>query len=180
MLSRIASGRWLGRRSRREALTFYLFAAPYIIGLIAFTLGPILASLVLSLTSYDLLRPPRFIGLDNYYQLFFEDPDFWKSLRATILYTVMHVPLVVTVPLAVALLLNQKVIGLPVFRTIFYVPSVMSGVAVSILWRSPSLPQLLRWHAQRPIKLAGRIFPGDNGGQFNKRIIVIKLAQPCE
>jgi multiple sugar transport system permease protein len=120
--------------ARREALCFYLFASPYLVGLVLFVLGPLLASFYLGFTNYDTGTPPRWLGLRNYEYLLFTDSDFGQSLKVTLLYTAMAVPLLVVVPLLVAVLLNQKIRGLALFRTIFFLPSVMSGVAVAMLW----------------------------------------------
>jgi multiple sugar transport system permease protein len=121
-------------RARREAGFFYLFASPYLIALFVFTLGPVLASLYLGFTNYDSSTTPRWLGLYNYWFLLTQDDDFWQSLKVTVLYTIMTVPLLIAVPLGVALMLNRTIRFLAVFRTIFYLPSVMSGVAVAMLW----------------------------------------------
>jgi multiple sugar transport system permease protein len=120
---------------RREARSFYLFASPYLVGLVCFTVGPILISLYLSFTNYNAaVWPPRWLGLYNYQFLFLRDADFRQALKVTLVYTAMAVPLLVVVPLLVAILLNRRVRGLAVFRTVFYLPSVLSGVAVAMLW----------------------------------------------
>lgn len=122
---------WTQRR--REILTFYLLISPWIIGFIVFILGPMIASLVLSFTQWDILTPPQWIGFGNYTQMM-QDPLFWQSLKVSLLYAVMAVPLGLLVSLGMAVLLNQNVRGMRLFRTIFYLPSVVSGVAVLILW----------------------------------------------
>lgn len=119
---------------RREAVFGYLFAAPWLIGFFALTLGPMVASLVLSFTDYTLVAPPHPVGLRNYGQLFRGDPLFWTSIGNTIYYTVFTVPLSIVVSLLIALLLNQPIKGVRVFRTIFYLPAVTSSVAVVLLW----------------------------------------------
>lgn len=119
---------------RREAWFGYLFAAPWLIGFFLLTLGPMVASLVLSFTDYTLVAPPDGVGLKNYGQLFHGDPLFWTSIGNTIYYTVFTVPLSMVVALLIALLLNQPVRGVRVFRTIFYLPAVTSSVAVVLLW----------------------------------------------
>lgn len=120
-------------RERREAREFYLFISPWLIGFVVFTAGPMLASALLSFAEWDVITPPRWVGLDNYRALV-RDPLFWKSLGVTATYTLISVPLHLTVSLAVAVLLNQKVRGLGVFRTIFYLPTVLPGVASLMLW----------------------------------------------
>lgn len=119
---------------RREALTGYLFAAPWIFGFLVLTLGPMLFSLYASFTVYDIASPPRWIGLDNYRFIFQHDPDFLTSLRNTIWYVVFKTPVVILLSLFLAILMNQRVPGLKVFRTIFYMPTVITGVAAIFLW----------------------------------------------
>jgi multiple sugar transport system permease protein len=119
--------------ARREARMGYLFIAPWIVGFLAFQAGPILASLGLSLTEWTLLRPPVFAGLANYRRLA-ADPLFFRSMRVTLTYTAASVPLGILFSLVLALLLNQKVRGISVFRALFYLPSVVAGVGVAILW----------------------------------------------
>lgn len=121
------------QRRVRDAIGGYLLISPWLVGFIIFTAGPMLASVYLSFTRYDLMSPPRWAGLYNYRHLI-TDTVFWQSLRATAIYTLLGVPLRGALALAIAMLLNQKVRALPLFRTIFYLPSVVSGVAVAILW----------------------------------------------
>ena len=119
--------------ARREALAFYGFISPWIIGFICFTGGPIIASLYFSLTNYTLLSSPHYIGLGNYTALF-NDPLFSTSLYNTFYYTVFFVPLGIIFSFMLALLLNQKVGGLAAYRTVYYLPSIVPAVANSILW----------------------------------------------
>ncbi|TDF95120.1 carbohydrate ABC transporter permease [Paenibacillus piri] len=118
---------------RRSLIAFYLFIGPWLIGYLAFTLGPILASGWLSFTNYDGVNPAAFIGLDNYREIW-DSSLFWKSLWVTFYYTLGHVPLSVIGALCLAVLLNQKIPLLSLWRTIFYLPVVTSGVAVALLW----------------------------------------------
>ena len=118
----------------REELEAYLFLLPWILGFLLFLVGPLAASLYFSLADYNILQPPKLVGLANYRTMFADDPLFLKSLRITAIYTFASVPLIVTLGYLVALLLNQKVRGLAVWRTIFYLPAVVSGVAGSVLW----------------------------------------------
>lgn len=120
--------------SRRETIGGYLFILPWILGLMIFILGPIIASFVLSFCKYDIVNPPNFVGLANYKKIFAEDPLFYQSLKVTSIYTFVAVPLGLVVSFIVAILLNQKIRGLAIFRTIYYAPAVVSGVAVSLLW----------------------------------------------
>lgn len=127
--------------SRRHSVVFrenvdgWLFASPWIIGFALFTAGPMLASLVLAFTEYDLLSPPRWIGVANFRRAFVEDPLVIHSLRITTTYAIVAVPLNIAVGFSLALLLNAKIRGLAFYRTIFYLPAILSGVAVALLWR---------------------------------------------
>lgn len=119
----------------REAINGYLFFSPWLIGLIFFSAGPILYSLYLSFTSYNMHSAPKWVGTLNYRVLFTEDPLFWQSLYNTLYYVVFSVPLATAAGVLMAVLLNQKVKGIGVWRTIFYLPSVVSIVVVSLLWQ---------------------------------------------
>lgn len=118
---------------RREARIFYLLISPWIIGVLAFKLAPMLESLYLSFTNDDLLSPAHWVGWLNY-KIMFHDPLFWQSLKVTFLYSIIAVPASLIASLAIALLLNNAVSGMRWFRTIFYLPSVLPGIAVMILW----------------------------------------------
>lgn len=118
---------------RRESLAGYLFVAPAVAGFVLFTAGPILASLLLSMTEYPLIRAPRWIGLANYRTLV-ADPLFWQSLKVTFQYAAVALPLGLVLSLGLAVLMNQKVKGISFWRTIYYLPAVVSGVAVAVLW----------------------------------------------
>ena len=118
----------------REALTGYAMAAPWFIGFFAFTAGPILLSIYYSFTFFQITAPPRWIGLTNYHILFLNDPKFRISLYNTAYYAVFVVPLTVASSLTLAVFMNQEIPGRSVFRTIYYLPSVVSGVANAMLW----------------------------------------------
>lgn len=118
----------------REELIAYALLTPWLLGFLIFTAGALVFSLGISFFSTDLLSPAKFVGLENYRQLLFEDELFWQALKVTTLYTLGVVPLQVGLGLLVALLLNQKIFGIGVWRTIFYLPSVVSGVAVAMIW----------------------------------------------
>jgi multiple sugar transport system permease protein len=120
--------------SRREAVAFYLCISPWLIGFVVFVLGPMIASLGISFTRWDLLSPARFAGLSNYERLFTRDALFWQSLKVTTVYTAAYVPTELIGGLVIALLMNQRVRGISVFRTIYYLPSVLSGVAFVVVW----------------------------------------------
>ncbi len=119
---------------RRETLWAYGLISPWIVGFVAFTAGPMIASLILSLTRYDASQTPQFTGLANYLKLLAADPKFWHSLRVTLTYAGAAVPLNLVFGLFLAILLNLRIPGVSLWRTIYYVPSVVSGVAVAILW----------------------------------------------
>ncbi|MBW8349947.1 sugar ABC transporter permease [Bacillus sp. IITD106] len=123
----------LSAEARKEERAFWIFISPWIIGFLFFTGGPIIASLVLSFTSYNVIDTPKFIGLENFSKLF-NDKLFYKSLTVTAYYVVLAVPFSIIVGLALAVLLNQKVKGQAFFRTMFYAPSIISGVSVAFLW----------------------------------------------
>lgn len=119
----------------REATEGFLFISPWIVGFVVFTVGPIIASLYLSLCRWNMFEDPQFVGFRNYMKMFSgADPKLVKSLLVTTYYTAASVPLNVTLSLLVALLLDSRVKGIGIFRTIYYLPSVASGVAIAILW----------------------------------------------
>jgi multiple sugar transport system permease protein len=130
-----------GRMAKKEERAAFLFASPWLLGMILFVAGPILASVALSLTNWNLISSPRFIGAVNYGDMI-EDHNFWQSIRVTLTYTALAVPLYQVAGLALALLLNQRVRGMYLFRTILFLPSVLSGVAVAALWVSLLNPDL--------------------------------------
>lgn len=118
---------------RREAIEGFLCVLPWLIGFLLFTAGPMLASVWLALTDYEILRPIHFAGLENFRKAA-ADPLFTKSLWNTAVYTVLYVPLHLVTALLAALLLNAKVVGIKTYRVIFYVPSIMPAVATAFLW----------------------------------------------
>jgi len=132
-MRRARSHRGILTASRREVLFGYLFISPWLVGFLVFQLGPILASVGISLTDWTLLRPPRFVGLANYRRLA-TDPLFFQSLKVTATYTAVSVPLGVVAALLVAVLLNRAVFGISFFRTLFYLPTVLAGVGTAVIW----------------------------------------------
>jgi multiple sugar transport system permease protein len=127
----------LGRNARSEALAGYAFSAPWIIGFVVFTLGPILASILLSFCDYDVLHAPRWVGLLNYTQLVSasgDGPLLLKSLKNVLFMSVVGIPLTMVAGLAIALLLNARVKGMHWYRTAFYLPAITPVVAGAILW----------------------------------------------
>lgn len=112
---------------------FLIFSSPWLIGFIAFTFIPMLSSLVISFTEWNILTPPKFAGLENYKSVF-SDPLFYKSLELTLVYTCLSVPINIVLAFLSALLLNTNIKFINVYRTIYYLPAVVSGVVVSLLW----------------------------------------------
>lgn len=134
---------------RREALNGYLFISPWLLGLLIFTIGPMLASLYYSFTDYDIVTPPVWNNFANYKKIFsgifqailtqdttkLGDPIFWQSLKVTLTYAVIALPLGLIAGFFLAVLLNQKIRGVNLWRTIYFLPSVIAGVAVALLWQ---------------------------------------------
>ena len=126
-----------GRARRLEAFAGYVFLSPWLLGLLGITALPTLYSLYLSFTDYDLLQPPRWIGLDNYVRMFTADPQYRHAVTVTVIYALVAVPLKLATALAVALLLERAMRGIGLFRSLFYVPSLLGGsVAIAILWQT--------------------------------------------
>lgn len=126
---------WHLSTRQKEALAGYLFLLPWFVGLLVFSIGPVLASLYFSFTHYDLLSPPRWIGTKNY-QLLLHDEHWLASVKVTLQYVVFSVPLKLAFALGLAMLLNRGLRGLALYRAIYYVPSLLGGsVAIAILWR---------------------------------------------
>lgn len=121
--------------TKTEAVEGFLFIMPWFLGFLIFRLGPMLYSLFLSLNRYRGTGTMQWVGLDNYVYMFTKDPLFRHSLRATTTYVLGYLPLNLIVGFSIALLMNQKVRGIVGFRTIYYLPSVTSGVAVAMLWQ---------------------------------------------
>ena len=121
------------KAEKKEWMFGYLFIAPWIVGFLIFTLGPFLASLWFSFTEWDLIGQPKFSGVDNYLKLW-NDPLLWQSLKVTSVYALGRVPLGILIGLGAALLLNQNVRLLGIWRVIYYMPVVLPPVAVSLLW----------------------------------------------
>jgi len=137
----------------RENLTGYLFISPWLIGFLVFTLWPFLRSFYLSFCNYNIVQPPKFIGLANYQMMLFNDELFYKSLWVTLRYALVAVPLTLFVGVALALLLNLNVKGIAVFRTIFYLPSIVPTVAMTSIFMWILNPQV--GMVNRMLALAG-------------------------
>jgi multiple sugar transport system permease protein len=116
-----------------EARAGYVFVSPFVLGFLVFTAGPLVASMYFSFTAYDIINPPVWIGLENYTSLL-GDERFYRALYNTFYYALLYVPLCILVGLALAMLLNQRVRGLALFRTAFYLPEITPVVAASVLW----------------------------------------------
>jgi multiple sugar transport system permease protein len=124
------------RRRRRPEGAAYVFLLPWILGAAVLTVGPMAASLYLSLTDYDLFNAPTWVALDNYQRLF-EDPRYLQAVRVTLAYVVLAVPLKLGLALAVALLLNRKHRGKGLYRSAFYAPSLLgASVSIALVWRA--------------------------------------------
>ena len=117
-----------------EKLTPYLFISPWLIGFFAFTAGPLALSLVMSFYDWPVIGESTFVGLGNYIRMFTQDSQFWDSLGLTLKFAVIFVPLNMIIALVLAMLIATNVKGSNLFRVIFYIPSVVSGVAVAIIW----------------------------------------------
>lgn len=123
------------RPAAREEITGWLFALPWIIGFLLFTAGPMLFSLYTSFTQYNIIRAPEWIGLENYADIFTNDPFFWKALGNTFWMVLIKTPIAMALALGMAMLLNLDLPGDKAFRTIIYLPNVLSGVAAVFLWQ---------------------------------------------
>jgi multiple sugar transport system permease protein len=125
-----------GARRSGDGVAGYLFLSPWIIGILLLTLGPMLASLYLSFTDYDLFDSPRWVGLDNY-QRMFDDSRWLTSVRVTALYVALAVPIKLAGALAIAMLLNNERRGRAFYRAAFYGPSLIGGsVSLAIVWKA--------------------------------------------
>lgn len=121
---------------KRDRYVGLLYVAPWIVGLFIFTIYPFISSFYYSLTNYSLINTPKFVGFQNYIEMFTIDTDFTQSLLATFKYTALIVPLQLTFALFLAFILNFKLKGINFFRTAYYIPSILGGnVAVAILWK---------------------------------------------
>jgi len=125
------------RRSRFKAeLAGYAFLLPWLVGFFGLTLGPALASLYLSFTDFDMVRDPRWIGAANYVRIATSDPKFVASMHVTFFYVAVAVPLKLAFALGIAMILNKGIRGLPLYRAMFYLPSLLgASVAIAVLWR---------------------------------------------
>lgn len=120
------------RSENRAGLAFLM---PWIIGTLLFTVGPMIFSFLISFSKWDIIQPASYRGMENYHEAIFSDPRFWTTVRVTLVYTVVSVPLGLIFALLLALLLNTKVKGMPIYRTMFYLPALASAIASALIWR---------------------------------------------
>jgi multiple sugar transport system permease protein len=145
------------RLLRREAIEGYLYIAPWLIGFLFLTLGPVVFSLIMSFSQWDMISSPKMVGFSNYVTIATDDFRFRQSLKVTVLYAAFSVPLGVACSLALAMLLNLSVKGMRVFRSIFYIPAILPGVAVAMVWLAVFRPQggifnsILGWFGLGPL-----------------------------
>jgi multiple sugar transport system permease protein len=119
---------------KQKNLVGYAFISPWLFGFLVFTAGPFLTSIYLSFTRYNIITPPHWVGPANYHVLLTGDPLFWKALSVTFQYALFALPLGIVAGVALALLLNLDLMGISVFRTIFYLPSIVPSVATSVIF----------------------------------------------
>jgi multiple sugar transport system permease protein len=125
----------------RNDLRAYLFVSPWLVSLLVFTAYPTLASFYFALTRYNIIEPPEWIGLENFQRLLTEDPLFWTAVWNTTYYALISVPLSLAIALGLALLLSQELRGIGIYRTVFYLPSLVPTVASTLLWMVLLNPQ---------------------------------------
>jgi putative chitobiose transport system permease protein len=118
---------------KKLSLTPYLFLAPALIAITIFVLFPIAAVFYYSFTDYDIVRPPVWIGLENYFNLM-KDPTFWKALRHSLVYLIVT-PTLIVLSIGLAIIINRGLRGIHIFRALFYVPAVSGSIAIGIAWR---------------------------------------------
>jgi multiple sugar transport system permease protein len=140
----------MSRRRKKEALFFWLFISPWLIGFVGFLLGPMIASVYISLTEWDSFTAPQWVGLDNYTKALTEDPVFWKALGNTFFFALVSVPLGLVIGVWLANLLNKRVKGRKLFRTFIYLPTLVPLVATAMVFKmvlAPSGPlnDILGW-----------------------------------
>jgi multiple sugar transport system permease protein len=136
---------------RDEVTTGFTLVLPWLLGFLIWTAFPIVASLYLSFTDYNIIQAPNWVGLKNFSAILTQDIDFWAAIRITILYALFSVPLGIIGSLLVALLLNSDIRGIGVYRTLYYLPSILPAVATALLWRWIFNPTGLLNNALRPI-----------------------------
>ena len=123
------------RASTRDGLAGYAFMLPAIIGFSVFVVYPMAVAAYTAFTEWSGLSTPKFIGLENFRYLFTQDPIFWQSIRVTFIYVLLTVPVCMVLGLAMAVLLNRELLGIRVFRTVYYLPTIVPSVAAIVLWQ---------------------------------------------
>src|SRR5215208_4853791 len=124
----------MSARDRRHLFQGLLFVSPWLFGFLALTVFPLIFSFYISLTRYDLIRAPEFVGLANYSELLFDDPLFWTVIYNTLFYVLLSVPLSLIFAFSVANLLNTKLVGRSFFRAVMYIPSIVPAVCTAMVW----------------------------------------------
>ena len=125
--------RWFKTPRGRRSITGYLFVSPFLLGVLFWVLYPAGMSAWLTFQQWDLITPSKFVGFGNF-QTMFSDKLFWQAIKVTSIYTLVSVPLGMVVSFSMALLINTKVRGIALFRTIYYLPSIVPAVANAVLW----------------------------------------------
>jgi multiple sugar transport system permease protein len=121
-------------KEKRNTIQGYLFILPVVLGLLIFTIGPMIASLYFSFTKFPILRSPEWIGLRNYIKMFTQEKYFWQAVKVTVTYAVTAVPLGILGSFLLAMLLDQRLKGIAFFRTCFYMPTIVPALASAVLW----------------------------------------------
>ncbi|MGO1236265.1 MAG: carbohydrate ABC transporter permease [Microbacterium gubbeenense] len=156
-------------RTIRETLAGYTFLLPWMIGFLGLTMGPMLYSLYLSFTSYNLFSPPKWVGFDNYIRLFTDDPVFIQSAQITLFYVLVGTPIKLAAALAIAMLLNFRDRGAGFFRSAFYAPSLIgASVSVAIVWRA-------MFNTDGPVDRGLQIFGINLGGWIGNVSLVVPM-----
>jgi len=122
------------KREKRNQVVGLLFVSPWMLGFLLFAVYPLIAAVYYSMTNFDFIRVPKFVGLSNYVRLFTNDPDFWTVIYNTFYYVLLAVPLGVTVAFLVANLLNGPIRGRSAFRGIIYIPAIVPAMCTAIVW----------------------------------------------
>ncbi|WP_395243967.1 carbohydrate ABC transporter permease [Agromyces sp. MMS24-K17] len=157
------------QRERREQVAGYGFLLPWLIGFLGLTLGPMLYSLYLAFTKYNLFKDPEWVGLDNFVRMFTEDPNYIQSVQITLVYVLVGTPIKLAAALGVAMLLNYRDKGSGFFRSSFYAPSLIgASVSVAIVWRA-------MFSTDGPVDSTLQVFGIDLGGWVGNVALVIPM-----